>query len=292
MAKKTLVDDLLDIIQSACFYLPFWAIFLIALLPAILAFFLIAILVSPIIKLGVENAAAFPVYAALLAYLVSLAAGFSGWKGRQGRKELVTRTRSISDLRALSWREFEMLTGEFYRQSGYDMAETAAGADGGIDLDGRAPDGQRVIIQCKHWRNAKIGVKVVRETLGIMHKIRNTRAIIIGTGSFTREAKAYAEGERIQLIEGDQLVRMIGDLNVEEAENDANLETIRQSTATTETKPNKPSPPEAFMPPTDVKICPNCGEKLVERIAKRGSTPGKTFIGCSSFPKCRYTQPI
>lgn len=32
-------------------------------------------------------------------------------------------------------------------------------------------------------------------------------------------------------------------------------------------------------------VCPQCGEKLVERNGKFGQ-----FLGCSGFPKCRYTQ--
>ncbi len=34
-------------------------------------------------------------------------------------------------------------------------------------------------------------------------------------------------------------------------------------------------------------ICPRCGGKLVQRNGKRG-----TFIGCSNYPKCRYTENI
>jgi len=33
--------------------------------------------------------------------------------------------------------------------------------------------------------------------------------------------------------------------------------------------------------------CPKCGGLLVKRNGKFGS-----FLGCSNFPKCRYTQPI
>ena len=32
-------------------------------------------------------------------------------------------------------------------------------------------------------------------------------------------------------------------------------------------------------------ICPKCGGKLIMRDGKYGR-----FIGCSNFPKCRYTQ--
>ena len=33
------------------------------------------------------------------------------------------------------------------------------------------------------------------------------------------------------------------------------------------------------------KVCPRCGGQLVERNGKNG-----VFIGCSNFPKCRYTR--
>ena len=34
-------------------------------------------------------------------------------------------------------------------------------------------------------------------------------------------------------------------------------------------------------------ICPKCGEKLIERTGKYGK-----FIGCSNYPKCKYTTNI
>lgn len=37
-------------------------------------------------------------------------------------------------------------------------------------------------------------------------------------------------------------------------------------------------------------ICPKCGCDLVERTVKNGARAGSTFIGCSGFPKCRYTK--
>jgi len=37
-------------------------------------------------------------------------------------------------------------------------------------------------------------------------------------------------------------------------------------------------------------ICPKCGSNLIERIAKKGSDPGKKFLGCESYPKCRFTK--
>lgn len=44
-----------------------------------------------------------------------------------------------------------------------------------------------------------------------------------------------------------------------------------------------PGAPSLQPKPTGVK-CPKCGEEVVERNAR-----GRTFFGCSGFPKCRYT---
>lgn len=37
-------------------------------------------------------------------------------------------------------------------------------------------------------------------------------------------------------------------------------------------------------------ICPKCGSTLVVRKARKGKNTGSTFIGCSGYPKCRYTK--
>jgi ribosomal protein L37AE/L43A len=41
---------------------------------------------------------------------------------------------------------------------------------------------------------------------------------------------------------------------------------------------------------SSISTCPNCGASLVKRVARTGSNIGKTFWGCSSFPKCRFTK--
>lgn len=37
-------------------------------------------------------------------------------------------------------------------------------------------------------------------------------------------------------------------------------------------------------------ICPHCGGRLVTRTVSKGERKGETFVGCSNFPKCRYTK--
>ena len=39
-------------------------------------------------------------------------------------------------------------------------------------------------------------------------------------------------------------------------------------------------------------ICPKCGSNLVLREVKQGSRRGSQFLGCSRFPRCRFTKEI
>ena len=39
-------------------------------------------------------------------------------------------------------------------------------------------------------------------------------------------------------------------------------------------------------------ICPKCGSELVMREVKQGARKGSQFLGCSSFPRCRYTKEL
>ena len=40
------------------------------------------------------------------------------------------------------------------------------------------------------------------------------------------------------------------------------------------------------------RVCPRCGGKLIMRIASKGARKGKSFLGCSNYPKCRYIENI
>lgn len=44
--------------------------------------------------------------------------------------------------------------------------------------------------------------------------------------------------------------------------------------------------------PSGSRTCPRCDSALIIRRASRGENAGSNFWGCSSFPKCRYTEDI
>ena len=138
------------------------------------------------------------------------------------------------------------------------------GPDGGIDLTLKKNE-NTFLVQCKHWRERKVGVKIVREMYGVMTARTATGAMIITSGTFTQEAKDFASGKLIELVNGKQLALMIRDV---------------QSAAGTRTEQETSNA-------RDKKICPKCGAEMVQRIAKKGKYAGQKFWGCSNFPNCR-----
>jgi HJR/Mrr/RecB family endonuclease len=69
-------------------------------------------------------------------------------------------------------------------------------------------DGERHIVHCKHWRNAKVGVSVVREMFGVLKASSAKTVYVVSSGNFTKEALAFAANLPITLINGDELLKL------------------------------------------------------------------------------------
>jgi restriction system protein len=196
---------------------------------------------------------------ALILLIPAPIAALNSWRKRR----LLDSQKGIDSIRALSWREFEELVGEAYRRQGYGVIEnTSAGPDEGIDLVLKK-NGGLVLVQCKQWKSAKVGVNIVRELFGVITAKHATSGILITSGIFSQEAKNFAAGKPIDLVDGPQLLKLIGNVQ----------------------KPGTISARSA-----SGNACPECGSELVLRTARRGRNPGQRFWGCSNFPKCGFTR--
>jgi len=84
---------------------------------------------------------------------------------------------------------------------------TSVTADGGIDIIAFSEEpltGGKLVIQCKDWENP-VGEPVLRELLGVVAAEDAVKGILITSGSFTAAARRFAEGKRIDLIDGRDL---------------------------------------------------------------------------------------
>ena len=114
--------------------------------------------------------------------------------------------------RGIDWQTFEEFIEAYYRRQGFRVQrQLEKGSDGGVDVRITNDQDERFLVQCKHWRDSRVGVKTVRELLWIVTAERATGGIVITSSSFTHEARNFAKGVRIELVDGDQLNYMLRD---------------------------------------------------------------------------------
>ena len=178
----------------------------------------------------------------------------------------------------ISWQEFEILIGEHFRRQGFAVHETKHGPDGGVDLVLKKDSG-KYLVQCKHWKAQKVGVKIVRELLGVMVGAGAAGGYVVTSGQFTRNAVTFARDNNIQLLDGKDLRRIIKALPKPSS---------RPSSNNSVSKTTRP----LFFPKEKTEVCSKCGSPMVVRVAKKGSRAGQKFLGCSSYPSCRFTMPL
>ena len=175
---------------------------------------------------------------------------------------------SIALLQRIEWKLFEDLSAAYYKEKGIYSELTKLGADGGIDIklfqdDSKNPTS---LVQCKAWNTRQVGVKVIREFLGVMSHEKIPKGFIMTSGSYSDDAKEVAKANRITLIDGVLLLAMIQRLPT-----DAQQRLLDLATDGDYTTPS----------------CPSCGVKMLRRPSKRCD-----FWGCKNFPRCHQTLTV
>lgn len=196
---------------------------------------------------------------------------------RSGRRRLlygrVVEAESPSALNQMTWRDFERLVGAYFSHLNFKIVELGGtGADGGVDLIARKGSDE-YLIQCKQWKSLRVGVVPVRELYGVVAARRAAGGFVVTSGSFTDEARNFANGASIELIDGKRLASAIS----------------RKSQPRDTILAN---PDAGDLSKRRARVCPSCGAEMVLRTARAGANPGSRFWGCSRYPKCRATRPV
>jgi restriction system protein len=205
--------------------------------------------------------------------LAWLGGGYAGWQYRRKQSAFLQANIDIKWLWALSWQDFEHEVAQLFRQQGCHVEELGGrGIDGGIDLI-VTRNGEKTFVQCKHWREGKVGVKPVRELYGVMVSGRAQNGILITSGRFSDAALEFAANKPLQLISGSECAQMFRNFQ----------RSARQSQGRSNTVPNEPTVEDAE--PVRQPSCPLCSGEMVLRRATRGKNAGHQFWGCSQFSK-------
>ncbi|MBV9172615.1 MAG: restriction endonuclease [Chloroflexi bacterium] len=162
--------------------------------------------------------------------------------------------------------EFEDWVGARFEDLGYRVKSTALSGDHGVDLVATR-DGEKVVIQCKRYRDWKISEHVMRGLYGTMQHESADRAYLVTTSYLTAPARTWCRGKPIEIWDGSCLSSM------------------STSSATAPSPAAKHSDRGHALSPR----CPRCESVLIER---RNRHTGEAFLGCPSYPECKYTRSL
>lgn len=179
---------------------------------------------------------------------------------------------SLELIRSLDWKRLEELCAWYFQAKGRKAKLTCLGADGGADiLLYRTTDTDEIfgVVQCKAWTKKPVGVREIRELLGVMTDMGCPLGIFVAIAGYTPKAMAFVEGKHITLIDVERLLGMIQKLPLE-----AQNVLLQKTTSGDYTTPS----------------CPSCGTKLVLRTSGKDGYERQQFWGCRNFPRCRYTM--
>ena len=262
--EKSLIEEVGEVFQ----HLPWWAGFTFAMFLVALGFVLPYVPATG--PLGSILLGFLPWVVWVLASVVLLYT-MAGVFWRAIERKRFNRTTDIAQLDPY---EFERFVAEYYRRRGYSVTPRGGrGPDGGVDVQIRKGD-ERLIVQCKHWRAWRVGPRPARELWGLVDHEKASGAVLVTSGVFTEEARAFARGKRLELVDGSGLAKLIAEVKqgAQAAESLPADETVRRRPV--------------------VKTCDTCGAPMVVRTATRGPRSGEQFWGCSTFPVCRSIRPF
>lgn len=170
-------------------------------------------------------------------------------------------------LKRLEWRRLEELCVAYFEALGFSAHAVRAGAEGGVDisLTAEGAESASVLVQCKAWNAYGIGIKPLLALHAAMAAAGVREGVMVSSGRFTPEAKAFAAKENIRLLDGAALLAAFAGL-----EPGKTLELLRFATE------------GDFLTPT----CPACAVKMASRQSTQG---GRKFWGCPNYPRCKET---
>jgi len=179
----------------------------------------------------------------------------------RNRKRKILRS-GIGEIDKMDGKTFEQLLLEYFLKMGYKGQLTSEYADYGADLL-LVKDNIKYVVQVKRW-NQKVGVKAIQEAVASIKHYKADRGIVITNNYFTNNAKELAKSNAIELWERDKLLNVMSQVKGQEM-----VKRIQKNKAQLNTE----------------DLCPRCNSALTLKDGKRGK-----FIGCTGFPKCRFSK--
>lgn len=125
------------------------------------------------------------------------------------------------NIAAMDWKDFEHLVRQVFENefatAGTEVRVTQASRDGGVDAVVHDPDpirGGKIVIQAKRYTNT-VDVSAVRDLYGTVMNEGATKGILVTTSQFGPDARRFAQGKPLTLIDGSNFLHLLERMGVQ-----------------------------------------------------------------------------
>jgi len=131
-------------------------------------------------------------------------AGMAAWRQR-GLPSAAQSAQWLQRLQTMNARELSAAVEAAYRHQGYEVQPIKSPA---ADL-ALQKYGQTTLLGLRRWKAASTGVEPLRELQAAMKKHEADAGILLAAGEVGDKARSFAKDADIQLVDADQLVKML-----------------------------------------------------------------------------------
>ena len=167
-------------------------------------------------------------------------------------------------LKRLEWRRFQETCAAYFEVLGFRSELKPFGNEMKVDLVlyEQQSSSPGILVRCRGWNVVSVGIRDVRDLLGVMWEEKVNEGAIVSSASFTEEARTLARKHNIHLLDGADLASKLAD--APKGRSAALLAAATEG--------------EYWRP-----MCPSCGVKMEARSVSKYS---KKFWGCPNHPRC------
>ena len=163
-------------------------------------------------SVGLRRAGQLEIGLGIACIVVGIPLALGWWSAlRRWRARLQNRTwpaLSLEQITKLTPSQFEEYVAQrLFARQGYQVNNVRDTKDGGVDIIVTDEVGRVAIVQCKLYRNG-VGEPIVRDLYGTLIHSDAHMAYLVTNSHISREARRFATGKPIALIDGPQLVEL------------------------------------------------------------------------------------